>query len=81
MNKQEFIYILQKTKYQQNEIDLFAGRKENNYCMRNIGIKKNKTSVIRSTENTIELRIFSSFDKCSDLLNRVKVLDRLLSVS
>lgn len=60
------------------EIDKYAGRKENNFCLRSFTEMKTKTNALRETEKTIELRIFKTFETSRELLNRIKILERLI---
>ena len=61
------------------EVDIFAGRKENKFCKRNNrNNRNNKTSATRITENTLEIRIFSSFLDYENVIQRIYIIYKLL---
>lgn len=60
------------------EIDKFAGRKQNMYCIREFGNLKTKTNALRETETTIEIRIFKTFETAKEILDRMKIIERIL---
>ena len=64
----------------EKEIDLFAGRKQNRYCKRDFSSLNTKSNALRETPKTIEIRIFKTFENPFELLNRIKVLENILTI-
>lgn len=60
------------------EIDKYAGRKQNMYCIRDFTNLKTKTNALRETDTTIEVRIFKTFETAKEILDRMKILERIL---
>ena len=63
----------------QQNADLFAGRPQNRFCVRN-GDTTNieKTSAIRITSDTIELRIFATFMDYENVIQRLAIVNAIL---
>jgi hypothetical protein len=63
----------------QHNTDMFAGRKPNRFCARNGDIANTtKTSAIRITKDTIELRIFASFMDYENVIQRLAIVNMIL---
>ena len=63
----------------QHNIDIFAGRKANNFCARTDDITNTtKKQAIRITPDTIELRIFTTFMNYKDVIQRLAIINRIL---
>lgn len=68
----------------EKEIDLLAGRKENQFCLRMFEDEKylySKSSAMRITNNTIELRIFKTFSDSENIIQILGILERILGSS
>lgn len=63
----------------QHNADMFAGRKPNKFCARNGDITNTtKTSAIRITNDTIELRIFATFMDYESVIQRLAIINMML---
>lgn len=60
-----------------NDIDLLAGRKENTYCRRGHDTVI-KYSAIHMCKNTVEIRIFKSFEQFEELIKRLYIFEKII---
>jgi hypothetical protein len=60
------------------EVDAFAGRPGNKFCERVCYIGLNKTTALRETPHTVEVRIFKTFEDCDSVIQRLAVLNRMI---
>ena len=65
--------------HNEKEIDIFAGRKANMFCDRKLSLEgaNNKQCAIRETNHTIEIRIFKTFEKVEEVLQKLRVLEKI----
>jgi len=63
----------------QTEIDKFAGRIQNHFCVRTLFTRNElKNTAIRMTAETIELRIFATFMDYTSVIHRLAAINRIL---
>ena len=61
-------------------IDIFAGRKENKFCIRTNSITNTiKKYAIRITDDTIELRIFTTFMDYDETIQRLAIINNIVN--
>ena len=82
VNNENLEWIINYLQRNEKEIDLLAGRKQNQYCLRMFEDEKylySKSSALRISDQTVELRIFSTFYDPENIIQILGIIERILS--